>query len=1090
MSGCKCVFDTNALMPEVVEWLCANGAAKCNELAAAGKAATEAITKLNQHKTGEVVRHDNGAEVKPFWKVEMEKEDYLPDNQLVHDSIVTVDTALQALPSETIADETNFDQVVKFAKAQSEATRTNTAAQSIRGTIQQIVLGDNPNSHSMRSVGNIASDLEKQLNTLRDLQKEYEKISKKTSDQHKDRLDELSAKAQACKESAAGRGSEQATSTSFSKVAEAQGYDPDDTWSYDEWCKGGLTPEEKAELERLINTKGAGLSGAGKLGTVGAAIAASQEPTKRTFKEQCLLLSNIVHFVEYRDTHLYSKTGKRKPYMDHVGTSGSINANACVMADREPWGFMNQLTQDPSFETFFNIDGKFLSQLQPMIRLYKIRTDSEDKEKEVEITFDGAYNQAFDGVLRSSDKRGFGVGIKNFTFSYEGSDPFSVKKSIKARLSIFASSFDDLLKTRGEGYRYADLALKTGTKTEYAEFATGRCNEETESTNLEKLNFRLKAVVGWAIPQRLKGATDDDTRALLDSVRNSFVTLNLTPTIHEFEIGEDGRVVFSIDYLAYIDEFFDETAFNIFSDPEIHKNIFKRRQIMHSLNKQCTDESEEEIKKRQETMAEEIDSDKRTQLASIVSQLLNMKKVYFKAIPYESLREFNSQGPYWKFDLFEPTPAPDGKIKDVDASTSEAEKTKSEAERIASKDKETKKNAAVLSETKVSEVNIKEYISFFYLSDLVDIILHNIEATLDAGTSGYGAAPKAVQPPSRWNKALKAEKYRLSRLHNNFKQFRILLGPIELIDVKTREYYTANIGDLPISTAYFMDWLTDKTLKRDNVIYSLPIFLKDLVNNLIREFLAEDKCFDVNIKQRIRMFQSTISSYSNEDFDEITTRINKQKGKPPYDNSGKLNMRAVTGRSIPILNVMGERNSPINTRDFERTYNYAVFYAGRTQPQDKMSGVASSDAAAGIFHYILGKDKGIVKNIQLSKTDSPGLKEVRFEQEGYDGLQQLREVYDANITCYGAPNVVPGTYIYIEPKAFAPNAHTLGMNTGDLTKLGIGGYYMVIRSENTYGPGECETQITAKWVAQLGCGAEGGNRDSVGRRPTTAKCKA
>ena len=151
--------------------------------------------------------------------------------------------------------------------------------------------------------------------------------------------------------------------------------------------------------------------------------------------------------------------------MDHVGTSGSINANACVMADREPWGFMNQLTQDPSFETFFNIDGKFLSQLQPMIRLYKIRTDSEDKEREVEITFDGAYNQAFDGVLRSSDKRGFGVGIKNFTFSYEGSDPFSVKKSIKARLSIFASSFDDLIKTRGEGYRYADLALKTGTKT-------------------------------------------------------------------------------------------------------------------------------------------------------------------------------------------------------------------------------------------------------------------------------------------------------------------------------------------------------------------------------------------------------------------------------------------------------------------------------------------------------------------------------------------------------------------------------------------------------------------------------------------------
>ena len=127
---------------------------------------------------------------------------------------------------------------------------------------------------------------------------------------------------------------------------------------------------------------------------------------------------------------------------------------------------------------------------------------------------------------------------------------------------------------------------------------------------------------------------------------------------------------------------------------------------------------------------------------------------------------------------------------------------------------------------------MKEYISFFYLSDLVDIILQNIDRTLDNGVSGYGSKPEGIEPASRWDKAKAAEAYRLKRLQNNFKQFRILLGPIELIDVKTREYYTANIGDLPISTAYFMDWLTDKTLKRDNVVYSLPIFLKDLVNNL------------------------------------------------------------------------------------------------------------------------------------------------------------------------------------------------------------------------------------------------------------------
>tara|TARA_Y100000034_G_C6613657_1_gene267342 strand:- start:83 stop:553 length:471 start_codon:yes stop_codon:yes gene_type:complete len=145
---------------------------------------------------------------------------------------------------------------------------------------------------------------------------------------------------------------------------------------------------------------------------------------------------------------------------------------------------------------------------------------------------------------------------------------------------------------------------------------------------------------------------------------------------------------------------------------------------------------------------------------------------------------------------------------------------------------------------------------------------------------------------------------------------------------------------------------------------------------------------------------------------------------------------------------------------------------------------------------MIGKPQGIVKNIQLIKTDSPGLKEVRFEQEGYDGLSQLREVYDAKITCYGSPNIVPGTYIYVDPKGFAPKDHAgkytyahaaLGkeqrIDTMMLTRYGIGGYYMVIKAENSLGPGEFNTTITAKWVAELGAG------DATRKGPRPTKCR-
>ena len=124
-----------------------------------------------------------------------------------------------------------------------------------------------------------------------------------------------------------------------------------------------------------------------------------------------------------------------------------------------------------------------------------------------------------------------------------------------------------------------------------------------------------------------------------------------------------------------------------------------------------------------------------------------------------------------------------------------------------------------------------------------------------------------------------------------------------------------------------------------------------------------------------------------------------------------------------------------------------------------MTGNEEQDARSGIFHYILGKDRGLVKNITLDRTDMTGLKELRFEQEGYDGLTQLREVYNANVDCFLNPHTYPGTYIYVDPRGFSPEA---GIN---YTQFGIGGYYMITRAEHSIGVGKADTKITAKWVA-------------------------
>jgi hypothetical protein len=132
---------------------------------------------------------------------------------------------------------------------------------------------------------------------------------------------------------------------------------------------------------------------------------------------------------------------------------------------------------------------------------------------------------------------------------------------------------------------------------------------------------------------------------------------------------------------------------------------------------------------------------------------------------------------------------------------------------------------------------------------------------------------------------------------------------------------------------------------------------------------------------------------------------------------------------------------------------------------DLMNGIRSKDEDRGIFHYVLGKDRGILKTIRLNKTNSPGLKEVRFEQEGYDGLRQLREIYDVDIDSYANVRAFPGNYIFVDPRGFDPSLAGFSKDGFDLTDLGVGGYFMIVRSEHEFGPGLANTKLTAVWVA-------------------------
>ena len=131
------------------------------------------------------------------------------------------------------------------------------------------------------------------------------------------------------------------------------------------------------------------------------------------------------------------------------------------------------------------------------------------------------------------------------------------------------------------------------------------------------------------------------------------------------------------------------------------------------------------------------------------------------------------------------------------------------------------------------------------------------------------------------------------------------------------------------------------------------------------------KCFAFSTAQRVRVNQSTITSFNDTDkSDEITSLILKKANNIKGKRSGnptRLSLNdTVTKEHLrqgrPILNISG-RGTARKYIPIDKETNYFTFFAGRVQPVERMNGDKVEDHENGIFHYLLGRDRGLVKNI-------------------------------------------------------------------------------------------------------------------------------
>jgi len=248
---------------------------------------------------------------------------------------------------------------------------------------------------------------------------------------------------------------------------------------------------------------------------------------------------------------------------------------------------------------------------------------------------------------------------------------------------------------------------------------------------------------------------------------------------------------------------------------------------------------------------------------------------------------------------------------------------------------------------------------------------------------------------------------------------KILTGPVDLRGLNI-ENESINISHIPIPMKVFKQFFNDKIVRSQRKSYSLIKFIKDVVSELVvgaagRYCITDGAGMSpISLKPSIALF---------------STRQNSTYIRGGYIQGVEHNL---------------------------------YIYASQEAPPG-LTGHEHTDAKQGVYHFYIGRDRGLLKEINFSKTNVPGLSEARIIDRGEGGLGQLMEKYDAKLKLVGNSLFKPGMKIYINPTLAGMGS---GKTKQDIARtIGLGGYYDVIKVRSELSRDGFETELETSWTS-------------------------
>lgn len=779
-------------------------------------------------------------------------------------------------------------------------------------------------------------------------------------------------------------------------------------------------------------------------------LAKEQIEERQMFLKQCALLLNMQMLKkEYQKIFNLNKNRNRYRLIHTIDCNDSDNRSQIV----------NKLTA-PMYEkiaAFVESTPEIQSSLMPKARIFKVYNDKSNQIlKEVELTFPRFYDpedKAFFLGKNADAFRGGGSGIKELTWSFEGTTPATARKDIKVKLALFFQDFSEVLKERsndslfrnkgdGDKFKYLDLLLLPGEQA----ISGGIEKEFNNILAVNPSDFRIRVDVGWTIRDDKQfmsllrerglhktenGNEENLIGAALKHLNKSYY---LNAIDHDIKFQDDGSVDIVVEYQGYMESMTKTSAMDALTTPSLLKEKAILNREYHNLIKSKRCENKSTLEELLLTYnAIEVNFIKLAH-QSIVQRLVNRGKMHYCKIERADVNSFQKNGFYTsKPHLYLPKSIPT-----ISKKTKVTTEKKAEKKQAGSTEPTTykqvlldsnyvnfKKLAADGGLTKPK--NAQEFVTFFFLGDLIDVVMDNF----------YDPDKKKIYP--------------------HLKNTKVILSSFNYIDLSTN-LNNINISEIPVATEWFFEWMNQNVVKPERRNYPLMNFIRDICNKLIVDLMLET-CINRDPVKTLRFNSTTLlgkGAYSTESKKYIDPLL---LNKTPRINN-TIHIDATKAHKEGIIPF----KTDLGSNDLENCFNYIVIYPVTNIKKHEGVGNQVEDGKNGIYHFGIGKNTGIVKRIDFAKTDIQYLREARYYNHGHNGLMQLGAVYKCTLEMFGNTIFYPGMQIFIDPRGLSGQDFDPTKKSSVANQLGFGGYHLITRVNSSIKPGAFDTTIEAQFV--------------------------